>query len=434
MSNLHQPWLDMKRCVMNLNGTVNYYLDPTNSTLKADGSAANLDGSDGYVMVEIPKFYLKYDRTGSLNTWKIRTTPWPGYTLHPAFIKDGVEVDYRYMGAYDACMWFSRSITSVADAGSGNITVTTSAQHPLYDGDVVTISGTTSYNGTYSVVSRASNTTFTVTAAFVATETGTATGYVSGKNSDNFSANHQAGIDRLASVSGVYPLVGLTRAENRVIAANNGTGWRQQDFWLSSAVQMLYLTEYGNFNSQLTLGAGNTNGGYIGPSTNQTDSPHTISGASNTWGNSSTNGTQPSAGAKPGTAYMSYRGIENFFGNCWNLVDGFNILTNNQAWVTNNSAHFVDDVSTNMTFLGTLSNTNGFVVNILPVGGSFLPSNTSGGSSSTFLTDNYFQATGNRVARLGGVAGFGASAGAFFWNLRADSSFRLRDIGARVCF
>jgi hypothetical protein len=434
MSNLHQPWLDMKRCVMNLNGTVNYYLDPTNSTLKADGSAANLDGSDGYVMVEIPKFYLKYDRTGSLNTWKIRTTPWPGYTLHPAFIKDGVEVDYRYMGAYDACMWFSRSITSVADAGSGNITVTTSAQHPLYDGDVVTISGTTSYNGTYSVVSRASNTTFTVTAAFVATETGTATGYVSGKNSDNFSANHQAGIDRLASVSGVYPLVGLTRAENRVIAANNGTGWRQQDFWLSSAVQMLYLTEYGNFNSQLTLGAGNTNGGYIGPSTNQTDSPHTISGASNTWGNSSTNGTQPSAGAKPGTAYMSYRGIENFFGNCWNLVDGFNILTNNQAWVTNNSAHFVDDVSTNMTFLGTLSNTNGFVVNILPVGGSFLPSNTSGGSSSTFLTDNYFQATGNRVARLGGVAGFGASAGAFFWNLRAVSSGRLRSIGARVCF
>jgi hypothetical protein len=385
--------------------------------LKADGSAANLDGSDGYVMVEIPKFYLKYDRTGSLNTWKIRTTPWPGYTLHPAFIKDGVEVDYRYMGAYDACMWFSRSITSVADAGSGNITVTTSAQHPLYDGDVVTISGTTSYNGTYSVVSRASNTTFTVTAAFVATETGTATGYVSGKNSDNFSANHQAGIDRLASVSGVYPLVGLTRAENRVIAANNGTGWRQQDFWLSSAVQMLYLTEYGNFNSQLTLGAGNTNGGYIGSSTNQTDSPHTISGASNTWGNSSTNGTQPSAGAKPGTAYMSYRGIENFFGNCWNWVDGFNILTNNQAWVTNNSAHFVDNVSTNMTFLGTLSNTNGFVVNILPVGGSFLPSNTSGGSSSTFLTDNYFQATGNRVARLGGNAGSGASAGAFFWFL-----------------
>jgi len=33
---------------------------------------------------------------------------------------------------------FERSITAVADAGGGDITVTTSAQHPLYAGDTVT--------------------------------------------------------------------------------------------------------------------------------------------------------------------------------------------------------------------------------------------------------------------------------------------------------
>jgi len=47
----------MRRCVVEDDGTVAYYLNPYNSAQKADGSAANLDGTDGQVMVEIPDFY-----------------------------------------------------------------------------------------------------------------------------------------------------------------------------------------------------------------------------------------------------------------------------------------------------------------------------------------------------------------------------------------
>ena len=55
---------------------------------------------------------------------------------------------------------------------------------------------------------------------------------------------------------------------------------------------MLYLTEYGTFASQAQLGAGNTNGSYLSSSDVQTDSPHTIAGASNTaFASASTNGT-----------------------------------------------------------------------------------------------------------------------------------------------
>jgi hypothetical protein len=359
----------MKRCLLLPNGVVNYYLDPLDSTKKADGSNSVLTGADGNVMVEIPKFYFKYERNGNNKNWRISEAPGEGFTLHPAFIKGGVEVDYRYMGAYDACFF---------DASAGD--------------------------------------------------------YKSGLNLDNATSLIDFGVDKLASVSGVYPLVGVQRSECRTLASNIGSGWHQQDFWLSSAVQLLYLVEYGDFNSQAVLGAGNTNGSYLASSSNQNDSPHTIAGASNSWGNFSTDGTQPSAGAKPGTAYMSYRGIENFFGNCWNWVDGLNILTNHQAWVTNNYLDFVDNVSTNMRFLGSVANANGFVVDIIDADGAFLPSNTSGGSSSTFLTDNYFQTTGNRVALLGGNADSGSNAGAFFWRLADVSSFRARSIGARVCY
>ena len=69
------------------------------------------------------------------------------------------------------------SISSVADAGGGDITVTTSADHGLSVGDHVTISGTTDYNGDYTINTVPSTTTFTVTKTYTSSQTGTWTTY-----------------------------------------------------------------------------------------------------------------------------------------------------------------------------------------------------------------------------------------------------------------
>jgi hypothetical protein len=278
-----------------------------------------------------------------------------------------------------------------------------------------------------------------VTAAFVADETGTATGYVSGKNLDDMTANIDSTNDALASTKGFYPLVGVTRDEVRDIAANVGTGWRQVDFTLWSAVQMLYLIEYQSFYSQDILGAGNTNGTYLASSTDQTDSPHTIAGAGDSLGSGSTN-TVTGAGvsAKPGTSFMKYRGIENFYGNCWNWADGINVnvTANGNVHVTNNSADFADDTSTNMTLIATaLPTASGFIRNLLPANGYFLSSSNSGGSSTTYITDQHFAATAsNRVVRVGGNVNDGASAGAFCLNSDFASSGAFRVVGGRLAF
>ncbi len=437
---LHRPWESMRRCVLNMDGTVNYYLDSANSAFKADGTAANLTGADGYVMVEIPKFYYKYNRdAANTNAWDIRSTPYTGYAVHPAFVKANTEVNYRYVGAYDACLEFSRTITGVANGEGGVVTVSTSQQHPLYANDVVVISGTTDYNGTFTVLDRPNATTFNVSSTFVSSQTGTATGFVSGKNLDDVTAIIQTGVDKLASISGRYPLVGVTRAESRLLGRNPGTGWHQFDFALWSAIQMLYLVEYFSFASQVNLGAGNTNGSYLSSDAIQNNSPHTIAGASNLWGNSSTNATQPSAGAKPGTAYMSYRGIENIFGNCWNWVDGINVNVGTAGLVhyTNNYLHFADGTTTNYTQIASaLPTASGFTKDILSgVGFGYLSANNTGGSSTTFLTDQHFASTGlSRVVGVGGSAEIGALAGLFcvFSGIDADSSNRA--VGARVCF
>jgi len=437
--NLHEPWTGMRRCVMALDGSIAYYLDPTDSTLKADGVTASvLDGTDGYVMVEIPKFYYQHTLGGTLNDWKVSLYNFPGSVIHPAFVKAGVEVNYRYIGAYDASLQFTRTVSAVADAGGGDITVTTSAVHPLYAGDSVTITGTTSYNGTYTVVSRASTTSFTVTAAFVATETGTATGYVSGKNLDAMAANIQSGVDKLASVSGVYPLVGVTRPLCRTISANNGTGWHQLDFALWSAIQMLFLVERTTFSTQATLGAGNTNGSYLVSSADQNQSPHTIAGASNSLGNGSTN-TTTGAGvsAKPGTSFMSYRGIENWYGNCWTWADGINVnmTTAGNVHVTNDYRDFADNTTVGYTLLSSAFPTaTGFIRDILNTGAYFLSSSNSGGSSTTFLTDQHFaNASASRGVRVGGSADLGANAGGFCLASSNAASFADRILGARLC-
>ena len=63
------------------------------------------------------------------------------------------------------------NITAFSDAGGGKVTVT-SAGHGCSNGEVVTISGTTNYNGVYTISGVTTN-TFNITHAFVATETGT---------------------------------------------------------------------------------------------------------------------------------------------------------------------------------------------------------------------------------------------------------------------
>jgi surface protein len=68
--------------------------------------------------------------------------------------------------------WNSGSITAFADASGGQVTVTTAAAHGYANNHVMRITDTTNYNGSY-VISNVTATSFRITAAFVATETGT---------------------------------------------------------------------------------------------------------------------------------------------------------------------------------------------------------------------------------------------------------------------
>ena len=351
------PWSHIRRCTLEDNGTVNYYLDATNSSLKATGGLADLTGGDGQVMVEIPKFYVSHTYTGSTHDWEISRFSLSGFSVHNAFLKNGTEVDYRYIGAYEGSMW---DASTAAMVPSGSIT----------DGM-----------------------------------------YASG--------------DKLCSISGECPKTNETRSEFRAMAGERGDGWRQQDFDLISAVQLLYLIEYADFDSQSKIGMGRTQ---IVNGTWTADSNIGQCGESNSDGD----GTN-SVDGNTSDAYMTYRGIENFYGNVWSWVDGINV-NNSIPYACNNDASWADDTSTGYTNLSvTLADALGVQKTLADTDRGFLPASV-GGSNSTYICDYYYPNTGWRVVQLGGSAQDGEYAGMFDVAAYHPSSYAFEKVGGRLAY
>lgn len=103
------PWSDIRRCnVKIVNGKKVVTYD--------DEADFALDGSNGDVMVEIPKFYSYRKREGSYETWAISGEPKSEFEVEPAFLVDGKEVDYVYVSCYEGCQKTNNcfSITGVA--------------------------------------------------------------------------------------------------------------------------------------------------------------------------------------------------------------------------------------------------------------------------------------------------------------------------------
>ncbi|MCK5480676.1 MAG: hypothetical protein KAJ06_05995, partial [Gammaproteobacteria bacterium] len=290
--------------------------------------------------------------TGSTHGWKISRFDLPDFTIHNAFLKNGTEVDYRYIGAYEGSMW---------DASAGAMVLSGSITTDMY-----------------------------------------------------------ASGDKLCSYSGEFPKTYESRSEFRAMARERGGGWRQQDFDLISAVQLLYLIEYANFNSQSKIGMGRTE---ISGGTWAADSNIGQCGKSNSDGDS-TNSTDE---------YMTYRGIENFYGNVWSWVDGINIKVS-IPWACNDDTFWVDDSTTNYVSLdGTFPFASGYQTVLIDTDRGFLPHGAGAGvNCDTYICDYYHHAAGYVVA-LGGDADSAAEAGAFCIERRASTDDEL-SMGGRLAY
>lgn len=141
--------------------------------------------------------------------------------------------------------------------------------------------------------------------------------------------------------------------------------------------------------------------------------------------------------ANDGKYPCSYRGIENPFGSVWQFVDGVNI-TDNQAWVCKNAGQYASNVFASpyekLSYVNLNANGSGPVEmgydSNLPF--AEFATNVTGGSTSKYYCDYYYQASGSRIARFGGSWFNGSTAGLSCWHLSGDSSNTHFSLGGRL--
>ena len=323
-----EPWASMERVNLADDGTVN---------ARYGDAGYETDGSNGQVMVEIPKFYRKSENdtaTDNIYRWWISYANMEGYEVHPAFIQDGVEKDYIYFSAFEGNVdsGVMRSIANVQPSTDTNVA----------DG---TIAGFRGY------------------------------------------------------------------------AQARGVGWELQTYYATNAIQMLYLIEYADFNTQERIGEGIT--GKDSGSGNESEN----TGA--------TTGNDSYGDPNDDLVAVSYRGIENFWGNIWKWVDGLNI--NNYSVYTTNYDFESDKFTGNYELLGSVLSTSDTYIKDIYSSYSFLATE-GGATSSTYLTDFWWIDSGERVARFGGTWNTGSQAGGFCWSLGSSSADASRFRGSRLLY
>lgn len=357
------------------------------------------DGSMGQVMVYQPKFYylvcpVEYDPIDTGIGYHLRKanyyvseTQRAGFKLHPAFYdKNGNEVDYILMSAYEGCIYdtsanaYLKNDEQVMDASKDKFS---------------SIAGARPATGVSQNLTR--------------------------PNIEQMAKNrgegwHSFGI-KTASMEQLLMIVemGMMNLQTAI-----GQGVVNLPWITGSDTTSSYAGVTGS-----TASLGNGTGRATETTTYE--------------GSVATNNTAD------GKTSICYRGVENFWGNIWKFAYGVNIWGNGKMaggmpYICSDFNYAEEKNTDNYEGAGfTVTPKEGY---ISAMGYStkydwlFMASECLGNSSLpvgdyTYITENL---NGYRIARLGGGWSAGSDAGGFYWSLAYGVGFRTRAFGGRLVY
>ena len=387
-----------RRCNVADDGTINAFFGDAGYTE---------DGSNGQVMVYQPKFYykvvpLKLEKQSSGLGYHIRKAnyyvtamPYAGFKLHPLFYDaNGNEVEYVLLSAYEGSLYDVSAGVYINDNAPGDYV------------------------------------------------------YAQG--------------DLLCSVAGKKPisgkLAGIGTKENfEAMAQAHSSGWHLDTIKALSANQLLMAIELGQFNTQAAIGKG-----VVDNASNGEYNCASLTGSTAALGNSTgmasetiyEDGTGTETYTANGKVSVSYRGMENPWGNIWKHINGINLW--GDGTMNGGQVYIADDFNFNETVKGettvsgieysyqptgfTIANANGYI-SAFGYGTEnydwlFIPSEASG-SSALPVSDNFFSAsntTSYNVIRFGGRLTDHENAGNFFLNCAWTPGYRSFANGGRLLY
>ena len=380
-----------RRCNVSDDGTILAYCGDENYAE---------DGSNGQVMVYQPAFYykvvpLKLEKNTDSGigyhlrkaNYYVSSKPKTGFKLHPAFYdENGNEIDYILFSADEGSMYDVSAKAYVNDNVDESIT--------YEDGDL------------------------------------------------------------LCSVAGKKPISGLrkgigTKSNLELMANNRGSGWHLETIEATSANQLLMMIELGMMNSQTGIGRG-----VVSITGNTAYNCSSLTGSTASLGNATGQATSTvneiggteTAYTESGKVSVSYRGIENPWGNISKHINGINIwgdgsMCGGQPYIADDFNFSESKNTDNYKPVGfTLPNTNGYI-KAMGYGSDeydwlFMPSEI-GGTSALPVGDYVYVASnlnGYRIAQSGGGCRSGDYAGGFYQIANGTVGDRSRGAGGRLLY
>lgn len=378
-----------KRCNVSDGGTINAYYGDEGYTE---------DGSNGQVMVYQPKFYylvcpLEYDRQETGYGYHLRKanyyvseTQRAGFKLHPAFYdKNGNEVDYILMSAYEGCIYdtsasaYLKNDEQVMDASKDKFS---------------SIAGARPASGVSQNLTR--------------------------PNIEQMAKNRGEG----------WHSLGIKTASMEQLLMIVEMGMMNLQTAIGQGVVNLPWTTGSDTTSSYAGATGST--ASLGNGTGRATKTTTYEGGKAT------------DYTVDGKTSICYRGVENFWGNIWKFAYGINFYCEVGkpflGYVCKDFNYAESKKTDNYENIGfALPSENGYVS---AMGYStkydwlFLPSEVKGNSSLP-VGDYYYQNNtwdGYRIAQLGGLWNYGSSAGGFYWLLANGVGNRYRNVGGRLVY
>lgn len=214
---------------------------------------------------------------------------------------------------------------------------------------------------------------------------------------------------KLRSLSGKTPTTSMAIGAFRTAAQANGAGYEQLNFYKLTALQVLYLIRYKSLNSQDALGQGLVGG-----------SAAAVTGA--------TNANGMNYGVTSTTGRIKCNGIEDFWGNVFQWVDGYNSTSNS---IKTADGNFNDTADGYTEHACTIPNTDGYLKDIVGNNELAFTPHIISGSSSTYYSD-YGHLRSGFLHAFGGSWARGADAGAFYLVVSSSASAAGPLFGARL--
>ena len=379
-----------KRCNVSDDGTITAYYGDKNYAE---------DGSNGQVMVYQPAFYykvvpLKLEKNSDSGigfhlrkaNYYVSSKPKTGFKLHPAFYdENGNAINYILFSADEGSMYDVSAKAYVNDNVDESIT--------YEDGDL------------------------------------------------------------LCSVAGKKPISGLrkgigTKSNLEQMAQNRGSGWHLETIEATSANQLLMMIELSVMNTQTGIGQG-----VVNIPNNASYNCSSLTGSTAELGNGTgqatetineIGGTQTTYNVN-GKVSISYRGVENPWGNLWKNIQGVNVwgdgsMGGGQPYIAKGFTFNESKHSDNYEPAGfTLANAKGYV-NAMGYGSEnydwlLMPSDIGG--TSALPVGDYFSTTQNlndyRIVRYGGGCSSIGNSGGFYWMCNSGVGGR-SDAGGRLLY